>query len=172
MGSRPNSGEFGYHDLASSVNTDPAELWRFLPLGYLVSVVMETPVLVVGLSRRHPLGRRLFAGVWLTACTYPIVVLVLPQLVWRPLGETAGYWPYVAVAEVFAPAAECLLFWLAFGRSEGREFLAEIDPAKWKAVAGPRLPTPSLDLARDFVAIIAANLFSFIGGWWLFRWLQ
>ncbi len=141
------------------MNTDPAELWRFLPLGYLVSVVMETPVLVVGLSRWHPLSRRLFAGVWLTACTYPIVVLVLPQLVWRPLGETSGYWPYVAVAEVFAPAAECLLFWLAFGR------------------VGQNVPQPErdkstrLDLVSDFATIIAANLFSFIGGWWLFKWL-
>jgi hypothetical protein len=143
------------------VSTDPAELWQFLPLGYLVSVVMETPVLVVGLSQRHSMARRLFAGMWLTACTYPIVVLVLPQLVWRPLGETSGYGPYVAVAEVFAPAAECLLFWLAF----------------WCVPNGPLIPAtkpcsnPRFDLVRDCAAIIAANLFSFIGGWWLFRWL-
>lgn len=141
------------------MSTDPAELWQFLPLGYLVSVVMETPVLVVGLSKRHPLSRRFFAGLWLTACTYPIVVLVLPQLVWRPLGETSGYWPYVAVAEIFAPAAECLLFWLAFWRSG--------------PLGSPTSTNGSsrLDLTRDLAAIIAANLFSFIGGWWLFRWL-
>jgi hypothetical protein len=141
------------------VSTDPAELWQFLPLGYLLSAVMETPVLLLGLSQRHPLARRLFAGVWLTACTYPIVVIVLPQLVWRPLGETAGYWPYVAVAEVFAPAAECLLFWLAFWRSGPHGPAAESNRST------------RLDLARDFAAIVAANLFSFIGGWWLFRWL-
>jgi hypothetical protein len=56
----------------------PAELWRFLPLGYLFTILIETPVLLIGLSRRHSIRQRLFAGVWLTACTYPIVVLVMP----------------------------------------------------------------------------------------------
>jgi len=41
--------------------------WAFLPVGYLFSVLIETPVLLVGLSPRHPYGRRLFAGLWLTA---------------------------------------------------------------------------------------------------------
>ena len=58
----------------------PSELWRFLPLGYLFSILIETPILLIGLSQRHSIKRRLFAGVWLTACTYPIVVLVLPFL--------------------------------------------------------------------------------------------
>ena len=115
-----------------------------MPLGYLLSVLLETPVLLAGLSRRHTLSRRIFAGFWLTACTYPIVVLVLPQLIWAPLGE-AGYWPYIIVAEIFAPAAECLLFWLAFwsGQSEGTRG----------------------EFVRDMVAIVAANLTSFIVGW-------
>src|SRR5438046_1389183 len=58
----------------------PNELWRFLPLGYLLTILIETPILLIGLSSRHPFGRKLFAGVWLTACTYPIVILVLPLL--------------------------------------------------------------------------------------------
>jgi hypothetical protein len=137
------------------VSTDPLELWRFLPLGYLLTIAMETPILMVGLSARHPLSRRILAGVWLTACTYPIVVIVLPQLVWRPLGDEAGYWPYVAVAEVFAPAAECLLFWLAFGGP---------------GTSSPNIPVNWREHVRDFAAIIVANLFSFVAGWWLFRW--
>src|SRR5271165_6291391 len=88
---------------------DPQTL-RFLIFGYLFSIAIETPVLLVGLSRRHPLGRRLFAGVWLTLCTYPIVVVVLPELFdmnnERPL--------YLLVAETFAPVAECALFAVAF----------------------------------------------------------
>ncbi len=139
------------------MSTDPAELWKFLPLGYLLSILLETPVLLLGLSQRHALTRRLFAGVWLTACTYPIVVLVLPQLIWRPLGEE-GYWPYVAVAEVFAPAAECVLFWLAFW-SSARHSEAVEPSSQWN------------ELLRDLVAIVAANLTSFIAGWWLLRWL-
>src|SRR6266542_3922875 len=90
----------------------PDQLWRFLPVGYLFSILIETPVLLLGLSKRHSIKRRLFAGVWLTACTYPIVVLFLLRLLanWsRP--------SYLIVAETFAPVAECILFWLAYGTS-------------------------------------------------------
>ena len=129
---------------------DPAELWRFLPLGYTLSVAIETPVLLAGLSIRHPISRRIFAGFWLTACTYPIVVLVLPELLWRPLGA-AGYWPYIAVAEIFAPTAECALFWAAFWRNSPRD---------------------APQLMRDLLAIAVANLASFLlGGWIANRWL-
>jgi hypothetical protein len=113
----------------------PNELWHFLPLGYLLTILIETPILCVGLSRRHPLGRKLLAGVWLTACTYPIVTLVLP-LLFAPDRRAL----YLIVAETFAPVAECVLFWLAFGNTDevGR-------PSMW----------------RDFAAIIVANLASF-----------
>jgi hypothetical protein len=42
---------------------------------------------------------RLFAGAWLTACTYPVVWLVLP-----PLFEERSL--YLLAAETFAPVAE------------------------------------------------------------------
>src|ERR1043166_3328170 len=91
----------------------PSDLWHFLLIGYLLTILVETPILLVGLSERHPISRRLFAGVWLTACTYPIVVLVLPLLF-----AGASRTIYLIVAETFAPVAECVLFWLAYGRSE------------------------------------------------------
>jgi len=116
----------------------PTELWRFFPLGYLLSILLETPILVAGLSRRHPIRRRLFAGIWLTACTYPIVVLVLP-LALAGLSRAQ----YLVVAETFAPVAECTLFWLAYGETE------EVGKAS---------------MWRDFAAIVAANLSSFLGG--------
>ena len=113
----------------------PNELWRFLPLGYLLTILIETPILIVGLSRRHPLKRKVLTGVWLTACTYPIVVLVLPVLFAQ---QSRTF--YLLVAETFAPLAECILFWLAFGvREEARK------SSMW----------------RDFIAIILANLASF-----------
>lgn len=115
-----------------------ADLWRFLPLGYLFTVALETPVLLFGLSPRHPPRRRLFAGMWLTACTYPVVVLVLP-----PLFAGASRAFYLLAAETFAPAAECALFWLAFGRGG-----AAAGAARW----------------RDFAAVVAANLLSFLAG--------
>lgn len=113
----------------------PSELWSFLPLGYLLTILIETPILIVGLSRRHPFKRKLLAGVWLTACTYPIVTLVLP-LLFSPDSRTI----YLIVAETFAPVAECVLFWLAFGDKE--------------YVGRP-------GLRRDFIAIILANIASF-----------
>jgi len=113
----------------------PNELWRFLPLGYLLTILIETPILLVGLSRRHLFKRKLFAGVWLTACTYPIVVLVLP-LLFAPDQRVS----YLLVAETFAPVAECVLFWLAFGNRE-----AVGTSSMW----------------RDLLAIIVANLASF-----------
>ncbi len=87
----------------------PTELWRFLPIGYLFTISIETPILLVGLSPRHSLRRRLLAGIWLTACTYPIVTLVLPLLL---VNKSRAV--FLIVAEIFAPAAECVLFWLAF----------------------------------------------------------
>lgn len=91
----------------------PDELWRFLPFGYLLTIAIETPVLVVGLATVHPVARRVLAGMWLTACTYPIVVLVLPILIPARV-------PYLVVAETFAPVAECILFGFAFGNRDTR----------------------------------------------------
>jgi hypothetical protein len=115
----------------------PADLWAFFPFGYLLTVSIEAPLLVVGLSRRHRLRDRFFAGFWLTACTYPIVILVMPLLI----PDSRFY--YLLVAETFAPAAECALFWAAFRAGE----------TVW----------------RDFGAIVVANLASFGFGevlWW------
>ena len=116
----------------------PSELWRFLPFGYLLTILIETPILLIGLSQRHSIRRRLVAGVWLTACTYPIVALVLPLLF-----DNASRATYLIVAEVFAPVAECVLFWLAYGDSE---------------------ELGKVSMWRDFAAIIVANLASFLAG--------
>jgi hypothetical protein len=116
----------------------PSELWRFLVIGYPFTILIETPILLIGLSRRHSFKQKLFAGIWLTACTYPIVVLVMPLLF-----AAASRAIYLAVAETFAPVAECILFWLAYGKSEE---------------LGQR------SMWQDFATIVIANLASFIGG--------
>ena len=113
----------------------PSDLWRFLVPGYLLSILIETPVLLIGLSKRHSIKRRLIAGVWLTACTYPIVVLVLP-----PLFINTSRANYLIVAETFAPVGECILFWLAYGERNG---------------------VGKASMWRDFATIIVANLASF-----------
>ena len=103
----------------------------FLPIGYGLSIAVEIPVLLIGLSPRHSLRVKLFAGFWLTACTYPIVVWTLPPLTGKL---------YLPIAETFAPGAECILFATLF-----REW-------NW----------------RDMIAIVAANLASFLFGVALF----
>lgn len=105
-------------------------------VGYLLTIAIETTVLLAFLSRRHSLRVRLFAGVWLTACTYPIVWLVIPQM----FGER---WLYLLVAETFAPVAECILFWFAFIRG---------------------MPPDRRATIRDLIAIVVANLCSFAVG--------
>ena len=120
-------------------------LWSFLLVGYLTTILIETPILCVGLSKRHSLSRRLLAGLWLTACTYPIVILVLPTLLYEAYGEGV----YVLVAEIFAPLAECLLF-LCWMRRDQQPYDRR---SRW----------------QDMATIVAANLASFLfGEWWFF----
>jgi hypothetical protein len=114
------------------------ELWAFLPVGYLFTILIETPVLIVGLSPKVTLRQKLWCGVWLSACTYPIVILVLPAIFF---GSSRVL--YLLVAETFAPIAECALFWLAF---RGRPDLTGGD---W---------------VRCLLAIVVANLASFGAG--------
>jgi hypothetical protein len=116
----------------------PLDLWRFLPVGYLLTIAIEVPILLAGLSRHHSKTRRVITGLWLTACTYPIVVLVLPLLM---VNQSRAV--FLLLAEVFAPVAECLLFWLAFGKE-----------SRW----------------RDFAVIVLANLASFLVGEILNAW--
>jgi hypothetical protein len=56
------------------------ELWYFLPFGYLLTILIETPILLLGLSPKVSFKQNLLCGVWLTACTYPVVILVMPTL--------------------------------------------------------------------------------------------
>lgn len=122
-------------DFVQTQNLPLSDLWYFLPFGYLVTILIETPILLIGLGSRFSFRQKLLAGVWLTACTYPIVVIVLPAIF---LGSPR--WLYLMVAEVFAPVAECAIFWLAFRGQEG---------VNW---------------TRSFAIIIVANLASFALG--------
>ena len=40
--------------------------WYELVVGYVLTTLIELPILVVGLGRAHSLGRRVAAGFWLT----------------------------------------------------------------------------------------------------------
>jgi hypothetical protein len=122
---------------------DPATVLRMMAVGYLLTISVETPVLLVGLSRRHPVRHRLFAGFWLTACTYPVVWLLLPPLF-------SERWFYLVFAETFAPVAECVLFGLAFGRPSLRDLVAIV--------------------LANLLSFAAGEVFSGLIGWeWLTR---
>jgi hypothetical protein len=137
---------------------DIESLWRFLPLGYLLTVLLEGPILYFGLSARHSQRDRLLYGFWLTACTYPIVVLVMPILV-ASLGleEWTARVVYLSVAETFAPAAECALLWLISHPTQADQPV--VPRSVW---------------LRDFAVVTLANLVSFIGGLWIveMEWFQ
>ncbi len=87
-----------------------ANKWLMMLIFYLVTITIETPILCIGLSPQHPMSRRILSGIWLTACTYPFVWLVAPELF--DIEEERIL--YLAVAESVAHFGECLLFWLAF----------------------------------------------------------
>jgi hypothetical protein len=118
--------------LIEAVSSD--YLWKFFPIGYLTTITIETLVLIPLLSPKLSLKQKVLCGVWLTACTYPIVVLVLPNL----LGSISCL--YLWVAELFAHFGECVIFWLAF---MGRE---DFETKDW---------------LRCFAAILLANFASF-----------
>lgn len=112
-----------------------SELWLFLPVGYLLTILIETPILLFALTSKISFRQKLWCGVWLTACTYPIVVLVLPTMFFNQPRVL-----YLAVAETFAPLTECVLFWLVFRG---------------------KLALETRDWLRSFIAIVIANLASF-----------
>jgi hypothetical protein len=113
------------------MSVDPAALWRWLPVGYALTVALEAPVLLAGLgtarpdvqsrpagllrrgTRRYTVRQRLAAACWLTGVTYPVVAVALPVAMW----PHASYLTYIIVAETFAIAAECLLFKAVWGGS-------------------------------------------------------
>jgi hypothetical protein len=135
-----------YDNIVNSSINDTLRLWLFLPIGYLTTILIEMPIVVFGLSPKLSLKQRILCGIWLTACTYPIVVLVLPTLL-----RSFSWTLYITIAEIFAPLAECILFWLAFRGH--KEFIMK-------------------DWIRCFIAIVVANLASFGIGEILhkFRW--
>jgi hypothetical protein len=122
---------------------DPQSSWDFLIPGYLFTIGIETPILLLGLSPRHSYARRLFCGFWLTACTYPIVVLVLPMLI--DIKEHRVW--YLLFAESIAHFGECALFWAAFGT---------------------RKECGKLSMWRDLTTVFLANTASFLVGELLF----
>lgn len=123
-------------DLVRTTQSLPMrELFYFLPIGYLFTILIETPVLIFGMPKPVTLKQRFWCGLWLTACTYPIVVLVLPALFFEQSRAL-----YLFVAETFAPIAECFLFWLAFRNR------VELNTLRW---------------TQAFAAITVANLASF-----------
>lgn len=119
-------------------NTPLSDLLRFFPIGYLITVLIETTVLIFGLTAKLSLKQKILCGLWLTACTYPIVVLVLPMLFY---GSSRA--AYLFVAESFAHFGECVIFWLAFKHQ------TDFTKADWM---------------RSFIAILAANFLSFTIG--------
>lgn len=120
--------------------------WRLLTVllgGYTLGVLVETPVLLLALSPPHSWRRRVFAGLWLTACTYPLLLVVLPVFI----DPRTAWRTYILVGEVGVTAIESVLFYLAFNQGAGH-------PHRW--------------IARDVAAVVLANVASYLAGCWVF----
>lgn len=113
-------------------------LWLLLIFGYSLTILIEIPILVAGLSRKHGASETIFNGLLLTALTYPVVVMVLPAI-FTGMGVNNRI-IFLAVAESFAPIAEVLFF---------RHLINQ-----------PLAAPPD----RDAAVIVAANLTSFLLG--------
>lgn len=123
------------------------DLWILLAAGYCLTILIEVPILCVGLSSRYSLRNRILSGIVLTAFTYPFVVLVFPALL--SLAGVRSHGVYLLIAETYAPAAEIILF----------RYLQRT--SVWQR--------PD----RDAFVILAANLCSFLAGEaGLSHWLQ
>jgi len=109
-------------------------LVRVVFAGWALAAPIEAAVLFVGLDRAHSRLVRCMVGPASTACTYPILVLVVPAWV----DPSRHFAAYGAVGEGIVIALECALFLLAVGR---------------RASA-----------LRDCLAIVAANAASFAAG--------
>ncbi|MFO0974914.1 MAG: hypothetical protein U0996_00880 [Planctomycetaceae bacterium] len=119
----------------------------FLVFGYLLTVLIEIPILVAGFRGKYPTSETIVIGLLLTGVTYPVVVMVLPGM-FQAAGSDSRL-VYLLIAETFAPVGEVLFF----------RYLT--DKPLWR----------SLD--RDALVIVAANLASFLmGEAGLSRWLS
>jgi len=130
--------------IRSNVNPNSYHLYPLCLLllkGYAVTAAVETLVLIICLSKRHSVGQRIGAGIWLNACSYPAVVLTLPRYLLVP----GSRWLYVTGAEGFAVGFELLLFFAFFGTRLDTRFSRA---GRW----------------RDGFAIVFANLCSFLVG--------
>jgi len=83
-------------------------LWLLLICGYLVTTLIEIPILILGLPRKFAVKDTIVNGLLLTAITYPVVVLVLPAIFTGMGIENRVL--FLAVAESFAPITEVLFF--------------------------------------------------------------
>lgn len=118
-----------------------------LILGYLLTVLIEIPVLLVGLSGKYAVTETISNGLLLTAITYPVVVMVLPAI-FTGMGIENRIL-FLAVAESFAPITEVLFFRYLIDRP----FAGRLD--------------------RDAAVIVIANLTSFlIGEAGLSQWIS
>lgn len=125
--------------------TGPSLIGTCALLGFIwvVMVLVQTPVLALGLSRPHTWEVRLLAGGWLSACTVPLLMLVVPylpeqgwSLAWGLVEfRTTVCQPQVAAGGCLAAVAQATLFYFAFDRDE---------------------PLASLHVTQDLAAVLVA----------------
>lgn len=130
--------EFMLRSVGKSDSMNITDLLLLLVVGYILTVLIEVPILCVGMSSKHRMKDKVISGLLLTAFTYPIVIMVIPAGLYS--ADITSRWACLGVSETFAPLAEILFFrYLVHQR-----FMSTLD--------------------RDAVAIVVANLASFVAG--------
>lgn len=126
----------------------PTIALRELGMAWLLTVAVEGAVLWHLLHPMHAPRTRWFAAAWLSACTLPLVHFGFPAL--RAFGVPDAAW--IALAEVFAPLAECALFALV------------VAPLSLGPLCATRCGGLAVMHRRDAAAIVIANVASFTVG--------
>ena len=83
-------------------------LWLLLIFGYLLTVLIEIPILLTGLPGKYTTKETIINGLLLTAITYPVVIMVLPAIFTGMGIENRVL--FLMFAESFAPITEVLFF--------------------------------------------------------------
>ncbi|MBI5832601.1 MAG: hypothetical protein HZB16_09890 [Armatimonadetes bacterium] len=118
---------------------------------WCLSAPIEALVLLLALSRRHSWRRRLFAGVWLSACILPLWMLAAPFVEHPAITALFGVVdfrgsvmdPSVLAGLLAMAVAKCELFWVAFDRDA---------------------PPASPQVAQDMIAVLLASALPILVG--------
>jgi hypothetical protein len=126
-------------------------VWRVLLLGYCLFVAIELPIFLLALSARNDRRQRIFSALWLTACSFPLVILVMPAFIDMFVPKDWHGPVNTMQIALITPIVECLLFWM-LTRPLDEPNSPQVSQAEW---------------IHDLFVIVFANVLSFFAWWYI-----